>query len=241
MEHRVKTAVVLAGGAGLRLRPLTKDQPKAMVRVLNKPILQWVVEWLKHCGIKHVVIGVAYRKETVMDYFGDGSKLGVKINYSVHSIDGETGRGFRLAINRFVNDDVFVAMNGDELTNFDLTEMTHFHCKHGHTATIAVTNPRSPFGVVKMSENGLILAFNEKPVISSLLVSTGVYVFSRDIEDYLPQKGRIEETTFPMLAKKKLLGGYLMKETWLTVNTIKDLKLTESVLKKKVHEGTWLK
>jgi len=242
MEGRVKTAVVLAGGAGLRLRPLTKDQPKAMVRVLNKPILQWVIEWLQHHGIKHVIIGVAYRKETVMDYFEDGSEFGVKISYSIHTVDGETGEGFRLAINRFVNDDVFVAMNGDELTNFDLKDMINFHRKHERIATIAVTNPRSPFGVVKVAENGLILAFQEKPMIPSLLVSTGVYVFSRNIKDYLPEKGRIEETTFPMLAKKKLLVGYVMKENvWLTVNTVKDLKYAESILKKKVHERAWLK
>jgi NDP-sugar pyrophosphorylase family protein len=235
-----KTAVVLAGGAGLRLRPLTDSQPKVMVRVLGKPILQWVIEWLKHNGIKHVIIGVAYCKDSVMDFFGNGSKLGVKIDYSVHSVEGETGEGFQLAVNRFVNDQVFVAMNGDEITNLDLKDMVDYHCKHRSVATIAVANPRSPFGVVRMGEDGLISGFDEKPLIPSMLVSMGVYVFGKEVKDYLPEKGRIEETTFPLLAKEKLLGGYIMKETWMTINTIKELKLAEDVLRKKVHDETWL-
>ena len=241
MKGKVETAVVLAGGAGLRLQPLTRDQPKVMVRVLDKPVLQWVIEWLRHSGIKRVILGVACSKEAVMNYFGDGSKFEVEIRYSVHTVGGETGEGFRLAITRYVHDDVFVAMNGDEITNFDLGNMINFHLKYGRTATIAVTNPRSPFGVVDVGKNGLVLQFKEKPLIPSLLISTGIYIFSRGIKNYLPEKGPIEETTFPLLVKKKILGGYKMNGTWLTVNTIKDLRLAESILEGKVEEGKWLK
>jgi len=241
INAKVKTAVVLAGGSGLRLRPLTRDQPKVMVRVLDKPVLQWVIEWLRHSGIKRVILGVAYCKEAVMNYFGDGSEFGVEISYSVHSVDGETGEGFRLAISRYVSDDVFVAMNGDELTNFDLRDMIDLHCRYGQMATIAVANPRSSFGLIEMRKDGLISVFIEKPMIPSLLVSMGVYVFSRSIENYLPEKGRIEEITFPLLIKNKLLRGYRMKGTWLTVNTAKDLRLAQNILKKKVREEKWLK
>ena len=241
INGKVKTAVVLAGGAGLRLRPLTRNQPKVMVRVLDKPVLQWVIEWLRHSGIKRVILGVAYCKEAVMNHFGDGSKFGVEISYSVHSVDGETGEGFRLAISRYVRDDVFVAMNGDEITNLILRSMINFHLEYGYTATIAVTNLRSPFGVVEVGKNGLVLDFKEKPIIPSVLVNTGIYIFSRGIENYLPEKGPIEETTFPLLVNNKILGGYKMKGTWLTVNTIKDLRLAENVLKRKVEEGKWLK
>lgn len=238
---RVKTAVILAGGAGLRLRPLTKDQPKVMVKVLGKPVLQWVIEWLRHNGIKHVVLGVAYCKESVINHFGDGSKFGLEISYSIHSVDGETGEGFRLAISRYVQDNVFVAMNGDEITNFDLKDMLDFHVKFGYKATIAVTDLRSPFGVVEIGRNGLVLAFREKPVIPSVLVNTGIYIFSDDIKNYLPKKGPIEVTTFPLLVKRKILGSYKMKGSWLTVNTIKDLRLAEEVLKRRMKEGTWLR
>jgi NDP-sugar pyrophosphorylase family protein len=211
-----------------------------MVKVAGKPILQWVIEWLKFNGIQNLVIGVAHKKENIMRYFGDGSKMGVRIKYSVHSVEGETGEGFRLAISRYVNDDLFVAMNGDEMTNFRLNEMIDHHVTNNVTATIAVTNPVSPYGVIRINDEGLIESFEEKPIISSLFVSIGTYVFDRDILKYLPEKGAIERTTFPLLAKRKLLGAYKIKGDWLTVNTIKDLQNTENDLKSKVEKGTWL-
>ena len=240
MSNVVKTAVVLAGGTGSRLYPLTNSRPKPMIKLLGKPILQWVIEWLKNNGISNIVIGVAYRKESVIDYFKDGSEFGVKINYSVHSVNGETGEGFRLAITRYVKDDLFVAVNGDELTNFNLRDLISYHIAHDPVATIAVTHPRSSFGVINTGGNGLVLSFIEKPLIRSLLVSIGVYLFSNGIVAYLPEEGPIEKTAFPLLAKKKLLRAYPINGIWLTVNTVKDLKLAEGILKKKVKEGTWL-
>ena len=240
MGNTVKTAVVLAGGTGSRLYPLTNNQPKPMVKLLGKPILQWVIEWLKSNHISNIVIGVAYCKESVINYFKDGSKFDVNIQYSVHSVDGETGEGFRLAISRYVKDDLFVAINGDELTNFKLKELIDYHVAQNPVATIAVTHPRSPFGVVETDENGLVLSFEEKPLLRSLLVSIGVYLFSNRIIRYLPEKGAIEKTTFPLLVKEKLLRAFPINGFWLTVNTLKDLKLAEKILKKKVREGTWL-
>jgi mannose-1-phosphate guanylyltransferase len=236
----MKTAVVLAGGAGLRLRPLTNNKPKAMLKIAGKPILQWVIEWLKFSGISNLVIGIAHKKETIMKYFGDGSKLGVRIRYSIHSVEGETGEAFRLAISRYVDDNSFVAMNGDEITNFRLSEMINHHVGNNSMATIAVTNPVSPFGVIRIDDKGLIQSFEEKPMISSFLVSIGVYVFNRDILEYLPEKGAIEKTTFPLLVERKLLGAYRIKGDWLTVNTIKDLQNAEKELKSKVGKGIWL-
>lgn len=237
----IKRAVILAGGAGLRLRPLTNDRPKAMVELLGKPILQWIIEWLKSNGIAHVIIGVAYRKESIIDYFGDGSRFGVKIEYSVHGIKGETAEGFRLAISRYVNDDFFIAMNGDQITNFNLRELVDYHRKHDPIATIAVTNPRCAFGIIRTNESGLVLSFEEKPIIPSLLVNTGIYLFNHRIVSYLPENGLIEETTFPLLAKRKLLRVYHFKGAWSAVNTMKDLKLAESTLRKEIEDGRWLK
>lgn len=240
MSNLVKTAVVLAGGAGSRLYPLTNNRPKPMIELLGKPILQWVIEWLKGNGISNVVIGVVHCKESVIDYFKDGSEFGVKIRYSVHSVDGGTGEGFRLATSRCVKDDLFVAVNGDEITNFNLKDLISYHVAHNPVATIAVTHPRSPFGVINVGEDGLVLSFVEKPLVRSLLVSIGVYLFSNRILEYLPETGPIEKTTFPLLAKEKLLRAYSIDGTWLTVNTMKDLKLAEKVLKERMKEGTWL-
>jgi len=241
MKQPIKTAVILAGGEGSRLRPLTYDIPKPMVNLLGKPILQWIIQWLRNNGILNIVIGLAYKKKTVIDYFGDGSEFGVKIKYSVHSVEGETGEGFRLAIERHVNDDLFLAMNGDEITNFNTEDLVSYHRKWNPIATVTVANPRCPFGTVKTDENGRILCFEEKPVIPSLLVSVGVYLFNHSIMDFLPEKGAIEKVTFPLLAEKKLLRAYHMNGTWLTVNTMKDVKYAESVLREEVREGRWPK
>ncbi len=105
-----KTAVILSGGEGLRLRPITHDIPKGLVKVGGKPLLEWVVEWLQQNRVTDLVIGVAYLKEKIMRYFGNGGKFGVDIRYSVHTVEGGTSEGFRLAISKPILNDVFISM-----------------------------------------------------------------------------------------------------------------------------------
>lgn len=230
MKHKIKTAVILAGGEGTRLRPLTNDIPKPMIKILGKPILQWIIEWLINNGISNIVIGVSYKKEAVINYFKDGSKFNCDINYSTHSIEGETGEGFRLAINRYVNDAIFLAMNGDEITNFNLNELINYHIKNNPIVTIATTNPRSDFGIIKISKDGRILSFKEKPILSNILVSMGIYIFNHQIVDYLPRDGPIEKTTFPLLAKHRLIRAFKINGDWLTINNMKDIMFVEKFL-----------
>ena len=230
--EEVNTAVILAGGAGSRLWPLTKDCPKPMVRLLGKPILHWIVEWLAAAGIRRIVLGVAYKKEAIKDYFGNGEQFGVDVKYSNHSVSGETAEGFRLAIERHVDSEVFLAMNGDELTNLNLRKFIGFHLKHKPLATIALSHPKCPFGIVELGQNNKVVGFNEKPELQSVLVSTGIYVFNRKIVEYLPEKGRIEQTAFPLLASKGLIRGYEMNCHWITVNTVTELMNAEHELKK---------
>lgn len=229
--NEVKTAIVLVGGAGLRMFPLTADKPKCMIEVSGKPILFWVLNWLKSHGIKSVAIGVAYKKEKVIEYLKDND-FGLNIKISEHSVEGETGEGFRLAIERYVNDENFIAMNGDELTNIDLTQMIEYHLKNKAIATIAVSPLKSPFGIVELLEDKIV-GFKEKPIITDKFVSTGIYVFNKKIKDYLPQFGAIENITFPKLAEMGILKAYKISsnERWTTVNTIKDLSKAEEELK----------
>jgi len=235
--EKIGTAVVLAGGIGSRLWPLTNNYPKPMVKLLGKPILEWVINWLKREKIKRIIIGVAYRKETIMDYFKDGQKFGIDIQYSIHSIDGETGEGFRLAIERFVDDETFIAMNGDEITNANLNLMYKFHLKQYSIATILVSPLRCPFGTIEIDSKKHIINFKEKPIISSILVSSGIYIFNHRIIDYLPLKGRIEKTTFPKLAENRKLSAYKLNGYWFTINTKKDLMFVENELKKLMGEN----
>ncbi|MEM5797294.1 MAG: nucleotidyltransferase family protein [Candidatus Aenigmatarchaeota archaeon] len=227
----VKTAVVLVGGAGLRMYPLTENKPKCMIEIAGKPILFWVLNWLKSNGIKNVVVGVAYKKEIVVNYLKNNN-FGLNIAISEHSVEGETGEGFRLAIERYVNDENFIAMNGDELTNINLSKMIKHHLRSGAIATLAVSPLKSPFGIVELWEDNIV-GFKEKPIITDKFVSSGIYVFNKKIKDYLPLNGAIEKTTFPRLAEMGVLKAYKMSsnERWATVNTVKDLQKAEEELK----------
>lgn len=229
---RIKTAVVLAGGEGLRLRPLTSDKPKVMIPVAGKPILEWILQWLVANGIARIVLGVAYKKDVITQYV-TRLKLPVKMEFSEHTVEGGTGEGFRLAIERFVQDDTFLAMNGDEITDIKISEFERFHRRCGGLATIAVANLRSPFGVVELHDDKIV-EFKEKAVLESC-VSTGIYAFNHGIVEYLPARGNIEDETFPKLARLGKLGAYRHSGFWGTLNTLKDLhelerELTQSVL-----------
>lgn len=227
-NKRIETAIVLAGGKGLRLRPLTDDCPKPMIKLLGKPILEWILEWLRHYGIKMVVLGVAYKKEVVMQYFGDGSNFGLSIVYSTHSAEAETGDGFNLAIERYIKDgETFLAMNGDEIAELNLHELVEFHFKNNTLATVVTSPLRSPYGVVDVDKENNVTSFVEKPTIESILVSTGTYIFNKGILPYISRKGSIERQTFPLLAKIGQLKAYKLKKEWITINTLKDLKVAE--------------
>lgn len=221
---------MLAGGEGLRLRPLTNDIPKAMIKVSGKPLLQWIIEWLTRNGIRDLIIGVAYQKEKVMEYFDDGNRFNVGIRYSVHTVEGGTSQGFRRAIQRYVDDDFFLAMNGDELVDLSLSAFAAFHRSNGGIATIAVGPLRSPYGVVELQGTNVV-GFVEKPILRSHHVSVGTYIFSHDILGYLPEKGDVERTTFPHLASLGKLKAYVHNGFWATVNTMKDLEDVENQLK----------
>lgn len=231
MTLKIRTAVILVGGSGLRLRPLTDDRPKCMIILHGNPLLYWTLTWLKNYGFEHVVLGVSYRKEAVINYVKE-NPFGIKIDFSEHTQEGETGEGFRLAIKRHINDENFLAMNGDELTNLNLEKFVDFHFAQKGLATVAASPMLSPFAVLKLNGNDII-EFKEKPLLEDQLVNSGIYVFNHAIFDYLPTIGAIEKTAFPILAEKRLLKAYKLgkDEKWLTINSVKDLSVAEKEFK----------
>lgn len=223
----LSTAVILAGGRGLRLAPLTDNIPKAMIRIRSRPLLEWIIRWLLKNEVRNFVIGVSYEKEKIMDYFGDGSRFGARIKYSIHSVEGGTAEGFRRAIGRHVSDQTFLAMNGDELTNADLKRMSTVHTNSKALATIAVTEFKSNLGIVELGSNDRVLGFEEKAAIPGKYVSIGVYVLERGVLDHIPERGDIERTTFPTLSRMRLLQAYRHDGFWMTVNNLKELQEAE--------------
>ncbi len=211
--------------------PITQEIPKGLVKIAGKPMLQWVIEWLKSNEVSDIIIGVAHLKEKIMDYFKDGRHLSVNICYSIHSVDGGTGEGFRLAIARHVHEGSFFALNGDQITDLNLRSMFQAHLRSKAIATIGVVHPRLPFGLVITDNNGNCKGFVEKPVLKNMTCSSGIYVFEKEITKYLPESGDIEKTTLPNLVRKRRLKAYIHNGKFLTVNTLKELEQAEIELK----------
>jgi len=173
------------------------------------------------------VVGVAYKKEMVIQYL-QSLTLPVEFTFNEHTVEGGTGEGFRLAIERHIEDETFLAMNGDEITNLSVSDFADVHNQNRGVATIAVSPLRSPFGVVEINDN-TIVAFKEKSILNAY-VSTGVYIFDRRILPFLPSSGNVEEETFPKLARNGQLKAYKHLGFWGTVNTLKDLHEVEREL-----------
>jgi NDP-sugar pyrophosphorylase family protein len=206
----VQEVIILAGGKGERLRPLTHDRPKAMVEIMGSPILGYQLRWLKSAGIKRVLISCGYLHEVIADYFGDGSKWGVQIEYLVESEPLGRGGGMKRALRQVENKtEPVLALNGDLITNLDLQ------------ATLVVVPLKSPFGIVDI-DGDTVTGFREKPILP-FFINAGIYVLAPSIMDLLPDKGDHEELTFPQLAKNHELKAYKSEAFWRTVDTVKDV------------------
>ena len=133
---KLKTAIIIAGGRGTRLEEHTEDLPKPLIPVCKKPLLERIIEWLKKNGVKKVVIGVAYKKEMIKNYFGDGKSFGIQIIYTEHDEKGGTEDAFKAAIEQSgIEDEHFYALNGDQITDLELEGMTNFHIRNGSIVT----------------------------------------------------------------------------------------------------------
>ncbi len=219
---RVK-ALILAGGFGKRLRPLTLEKPKPLIEVGPRSILEWQILWLKSYGIKDIVLAVGYLRSKIFEAIGDGSRLGVRVYYSVEEEPLGTGGAIKHAEPFLEDCERFVVVNGDVLTNIPVDRLLN-ELKGDIIGAIALTPMRSPYGIVHVDENGYILEFREKPSLE-YLINAGVYAFTREIFNYLPEKGDIETTTFPRLARERKLKAVIFKDVyWRSIDSIKDVE-----------------
>ena len=217
-------AVILAGGFGKRLRPLTEDRPKAMVEICGRPLAEWQILWLKKYGVDEIIFLLGYAKDKVIDYFGSGKKLGVKIGYVIEDEPLGTGGAIKNAEHLLKSEELFMVVNGDVITNLNPLAMKDTLVKDENAvASIALVYMKSPYGVIKL-DGEYIVEFVEKPTIE-YTINAGVYLMKPAIFDYLPEKGDIEKTAFPILAQQKKLKGYVYGDAlWKSIDTIKDLE-----------------
>ncbi|MGC9071663.1 MAG: nucleotidyltransferase family protein [Acidilobus sp.] len=220
-------ALILAGGYGKRLRPLTDDRPKPLVEVTGKPIILWQIEWLKKHGINDIVVLAGYRKEKIIEALGSGSKYGVSVTYVVEDEPLGTGGAVRNARLAFASREPFLVLNGDIITNIDPTKLLKALEASDAIGTIALVQLRSPYGIVEVGEGGKVLSFREKPILEGYWINAGVYALKPEVEEYLPQKGDLEAHTFPLLAKEQKLLAItfdLNSHYWRSIDTYKDLE-----------------
>ncbi|NPV53389.1 MAG: NDP-sugar synthase [Firmicutes bacterium] len=220
-------ALLLAGGLGTRLHPLTYNLPKPMVPVANRPWLEHLLGLLKRHNISEVICSLCYRPEIIMNYFGDGSAFGIRMQYVVEKTPLGTGGAIRFA--EHLLDDTFLVFNADIVTDLDLTSVVNFHKQNKARVTIALTWVDDPtaYGAVEMDRNGRILKFIEKPSkdqITTNFVNAGVYVFEPDILERIP-RGRpvsLEREVYPSLLDEGVpVYGYGSRFYWMDLGTHK--------------------
>lgn len=227
-------AVIIAGGKGERLRPFTDDRPKPMVEVLGIPILAYQIHWLVNQGVRRIVLSCGYRHEVIQDYFGHGEKWGIQIAYAVEDEPLGRGGGLKLAWQHLLpGDEPVLGTNGDVITSFDLAPLLADHRQSGATGTIVLAQFTSPYGIVDLDDAGRVSGFREKPVLP-YWINAGVYVFSRDFGELLPDRGDHEVETFPQLAEAGKLRGYRIEAFWRAVDTVKDLSEVRAELERRL-------
>jgi mannose-1-phosphate guanylyltransferase / phosphomannomutase len=221
-------AVIMAGGFGTRLRPLTSGMPKPMVPMVNKPIMEHIVQLLKAHGIVDIVSTLFYQPDAITSYFGDGGPFGVKMQYRKAEADYGTAGSVHNAKD-FLNER-FLIISGDVLTDFDLSAAIRFHEEKKAKATLLLTRVSNPlqYGVVLTKEDGKITRFLEKPSwgeVFSDTINTGIYILEPEVLDLVPEKQEFDfgKNLFPLLLERDLgLYGYIAQGYWKDIGSLNE-------------------
>jgi NDP-sugar pyrophosphorylase family protein len=218
--------LVLAGGFGTRLRPLSCSRPKALFPVANKPLIDYTLESLSEANVETVILSVYYMAESMVRYLGP-TKYNLGILYSREQRPLGTGGPIKKAKD-MLNEDKFMVMNGDILTDFDYRRLINYHEEKGGIATVALTQVRDPtrYGSVELDWEGRITRFVEKPEFGkapSNLINAGIYILEPEIFDYIPDgKVRLETDVFPVLAEEQQLYGFESHGFWIDIGESAD-------------------
>ncbi len=217
-------ALILAGGKAERLGDAAQGRPKPLVLVAGRPLIAYQVARLAEAGVSRVVVGCAQGFEALFEEELAG--LGPEIVAVGEPEPLGRGGGLRFAASHRSERGPVFALNGDELLGVELGDLLERHRSHGPAATIVVSQVRSPFGVVDVSDDDTIAGFREAPLLPQW-VNSGVYVLDDESIERLPERGDHETTTFPELAAEGKLLAYRNESFWLTVNTPKQLREAE--------------
>ena len=217
-------AIILAGGRGKRLRPITDYVPKPLIPIKNIPIIEWQIKYLKKFGISEVIICSGYKTEMIENYLKN-KKLGIKITFSIENKPLGTGGAIKKA-GKKIRDKSFIAINGDIITNINLEKLLK---KENSIASIQL---KTNFGILQIDENKII-KFDEKKEIKNIWMNAGIYHLNKETIKELPNIGDIEKTLFPAYAKKgKLSTIKFTNSKWYSVDSFKDMDECSLVIEK---------
>jgi NDP-sugar pyrophosphorylase family protein len=219
--------MILAAGVGSRLDPLTRNLPKPLVPIVNRPVMEHIIVLLAKHGFQEIMVNLHYLGDQIESFFGDGRHLGVNIHYSYEDqLWGDAGSVKR--VEEFFKDETFIVVGGDDLADIDLTRLVRTHRDKKALATIALSlvDDPSEYGIVLMNEEGRITRFMEKPkgeVIFSNTANTGVYVFEPEVFELIPRNTfyLFGKQFFPqMLEQRRPLYGHLTASYWKDVGNL---------------------
>jgi len=218
-------AVIIAGGLARRLRPITEEIPKALVKIADKPIIEWQIGWLKKYGVDTVVVLAGYLHEKIIEFLGSGRNFGIRAVYSIEERPLGTAGALKNAEGILKNEE-FIAVNGDIITNIDVNMlMSSLKKDRSSVMSMALVPLKSPYGIVEIDDKGYIKRFREKPCLKEYLINAGVYYMRPEVFSYIPNEGDLEKSTFPKLAEASKIKGVAFHDVfWRSIDTVKDVQ-----------------
>jgi len=221
-------AMILSGGRGKRLRPLTDTIPKPLILINDIPLIEWSIKYLKNFGINNIILCTGYRSKQIEEYLRKKNNLNCKIEYSLEKKALGTGGAIKKA-GKNITEKSFIVINGDIITNINLKKILT------KPNTIAAIELRTKYGTMKI-KNNKIIQFNEKISVENIWMNPGIYHLSTDIIKILPTKGSLEDIIFPKLAKKNLLRTVKFKNAlWHSIDSYKDIDVCSKDIKSKKY------
>ncbi|MCK4364483.1 MAG: HAD-IIIA family hydrolase [Thermoplasmatales archaeon] len=232
----IKQAVILAGGLGTRLKPITDKIPKPMIEFHNKPFLEYIIEMLKENGVEEVVLLLGYLPDPIVKYFGDGEKFGIKIKYSIGTVEDKTGTRIRNA--KELLDEHFMLMYCDNYLPFNLKQYVDFHNKQKTQATVMVYTNKDGFtkNNILVDENGFVVKYDKTRKDTNLSgVEIGFFILDKEkIFGMMPDDNfSFEKVIIPPLVKEHNLSGFLTDHRYYSIGNLERLKITERFFKPK--------
>ena len=231
----ISQAVILAGGKGTRLMPLTKDRPKPMVEIHGKPFLEYLIDLLKESGITRVLILTGHMAEKISDYFGDGSRFGIEISYHYSEPEAETGARLRNA--KGLIDDEFLLLYCDNYWPLKLQKLQAFHRTHGSTATMVVYSNKDKYSKnnVHVGQDGIIDLYDKSRTAENLNgIDVGFFLLKKSALELLPEGNpSFEAEILPQLVEKKQLAGFFTDHRYYTIGSLERFEQAVEFLKPK--------